>query len=151
MSDAKLQYRPQYAKLNSSSPVVNHTANLIKTVLAYKSYDVSPQWTRQSGKPGQPHHSIALKFEAGPMGPRISLDPDKLICGNTEDVLLYLATQLSTKYPNITSTPAKWTKIKRDLAPTIETCFKTYMHQTTRKEKNTSDNSDSNQPELVDE
>ena len=152
VSDAKLQYRPLYAKLNSSSPVVNHTANLIKTVLAYKSYDVAPQWTRQSGKPGQPHHSLALKFEPGPMGPRISLDPDKLICGNTEDVLQYLASQLSSKYPNITSAPAKWSKIKRELSPTIESCFKTYMHQTTRNAKDSNDNnSDANQADHVNE
>ena len=151
VSDAKLQFRPQYAKLNASSPVINHTANLIKTVLAYKSYDISPLWIRQSGKPGQPHHSIALKFEAGPLGPRISLDPEKLICGNTEDVLVYLASQLATKYPDITSTPAKWNKIRRDLTPTIESCFKTFVNQSTRKEKNISDNSDSSQPEIVDE
>ena len=117
-----------------------HTANLIKTVLSYKSYDITPLWIRQTGKAGQPHHSIALKFEAGPLGPRISLDPKKLISGNTEAVLEYLATQLALKYPDITSTATKWNKIRRDLTPTIESCFKTFLNQSTRKEKDNSDN-----------
>ena len=138
----------KFSKLNASTPVLNHAANLIKTVLQYKSYDVTPLWIRQAGKSGQPHLSIALKFEAGPLGPRISLDPEKLISGNTEAVLEYLATQLAIKYPDITSTATKWNKIRRDLTPTIENCFKTFLSQSSRKEK---DNSDASQPVIVDE
>ena len=149
VSDAKLQYRPLYSKLNASTPVLSHAANLIKTVLQYKSYDVSPLWARQAGKPGQPHLSISLKYEAGPLGPRITLDPDKLISGDTEAVLDYLATQLALKYPDITASAAKWNKVRRELTPTIENSFKTFLSQSSRKDKD--NNSDANHPVTVDE
>ena len=149
VSDAKLQFRPLYSKLNASKPVLSHAANLIKTVLQYKSYDVSPLWARQTGKPGKPHLSISLKYEAGPLGPCITLDPDKLISGDTEAVLDYLATQLTLKYPDLTSSATKWNKVRRELAPTIENSFKTYLSQSSRKAKD--NNSDANLVTDVDE
>ena len=139
VSDAKLQFRPVYSKLNAATPILSHAASLIKTVCQYKSYDISPIW---AGKPGKPHLSISLKFDVGPLGPCIALDPDRLIAGDTEAVLDYLSAQLALKYPELTASANKWNKVHRELAPTIENSFKVYLSQSARKSKD--NNSDTN-------
>ena len=140
VSDAKLQFCPAYSKINSATPILTHTASLIKTVCQYKSYDVSPIWAE---KPGKPHLSISLKYDIGPLGPRISLDPDKLIAGDTEAVLDYISAKLSVKYPDLTASASKWIKVCKELAPTIENSHKVFLGQSARKSnKDNSDDTD---------
>ena len=137
VSDAKLQHRPAYMKLNSATPIISHAASLIKSVCNYKSYDCSPIW---AGKPGKPQLSIALKFDIGPLGPRISLDPDKLIAADTEAVLDYISSQLSEKYKDLTAGASKWLRVRKELSSTIENSHKVFLSQSARKSNK--DNSD---------
>ena len=147
VSDAKLQFRPAYSKINSATPILTHTASLIKTICQYKSYDVSPIW---AGKPGKPHLSISLKYDIGPLGPRISLDPDRLIAGDTEAVLDYISAQLSLKYPDLTASASKWNKVRKELAPTIENSHKVFLSQSARR-SNKDNNSDTDNVNEINE
>ena len=131
VSDAKLQYRPAYVKLNAATTIVSHAASLIKLVCNYKSYDCMPIW---SG--GKPQLSISLKFDIGLLGPRITLDPERLIAANTEAVLNYITTQLAEKYPDLISGAAKWTKVRRDLAKTVDNSYTVYLNQSASKKLN---------------
>ena len=134
-SDAKLQYRPGYVKLNAATTRESHAASLIKSVCSYKSYDCMPIW---SG--GKPQLLISLKFDIGPLGPRVTLDPEKLIAADTQAVLNYVTTQLTAKYPDLTSVAAKWATVRRDLA-TIDNVHTVFLNQSTAKKTN-KDNSE---------
>ena len=135
-SDAKLQYRPGYVKLNAATTIVSHAASLIKSVCSYKSYDCMPIW---SG--GKPQLLISLKFDIGPLGPRVTLDPEKLIAPDTQAVLNYVTTQLTAKYPDLISVAAKWATVRRDLAKTIDNTYTVFLNQSTVKKSN-KDNSE---------
>ena len=128
--------RPSYVKLNAATTIVAHAASLIKLVCSYKSYDCMPIW---SG--GKPQLSISLKFDIGPLGPRITLDPERLIAADTQAVLDYVTTQLTEKYPDLTSVAAKWAKVRRDLAKTVDNTYTVFLNQSTAKKSN-KDNSE---------
>ena len=130
-SNAKLQYRPGYVKLNAATTIVAHAASLIKSVCSYKSYDCMPIW---SG--GKPQLSISLKFDIGPMGPRVTLDPERLIAADTQAVQDYLTSQLAAKYPDLTSVAAKWSTVRRDLTKTIDNTHTVYLNQSLAKKSN---------------
>ena len=134
VSDAELQFRPSYMKLNAATPIVSHAASLIKSVCNYKSYDCAPIWSA-----GKPHLSISLKFDVGPLGPRITLDPDKMIAADTEAVLDYISAQLSEKYKDLTAGGAKWLRVRRELSPMIDNSYNVFLSQSTRKTNKNSD------------
>ena len=93
---------------------------------------------------GKPHLSISLKFDVGPLGPRITLDPDKLIAADTEAVLDYISAQLSEKYKDLTAGAAKWLKVCRELSPTIDNSYNVFLSQSTRKTNKNSDTASDN-------
>ena len=88
---------------------------------------------------GKPHLSISLKFDVGPLSPRITLNLDKLIAVDTEAVLDYITAQLSEKYKDLASGAAKWLKVRRELSPTIDNSYNVYLSQSTRKTNKNSD------------
>ena len=140
VSDAKLQFRPAHMKLNSVTPIISHAASLIKSVCNYKSYDCAPIWAA-----GKPQLSIALKFDIGPLGPRITLDPDKLIAADTEAVLDYISSQLSEKYKDLTAGAARWLRVRKELSSTIDNSYNVFLSQSTRKtNRNNSDTASEN-------
>ena len=50
---------------------------------------------------------MAIKADFGPMGPWVTLDPDRLIAADTSAVTEYLATQLAQHYHALTSAAVK--------------------------------------------
>ena len=76
------------------------------------------------------------------MGPRVTLDPERLIAADTQAVLDYLTAQLASKYPDLTSAAVKWSKVRRDLSKTINTAHMVYLNQRSAKKSN-KDSSDS--------
>ena len=73
--------------------------------------------------------SVALKFDAGQMGLRIVLDPEKLISADTTAVIKYMTAQLTKHYPNLTSVPSKWKGVRNELSKTIKSANMTYTKQ----------------------
>ena len=114
VSDARLRFRQGYLKLNSSATMVSHLANLVKTKTGMKSYDIQPVWVA-----GRAMHGISLKQEAGPLGPRVNLDPDKLISIDNEAVFSYLTQQLARSYTTVNANAKAWLELKSELMPTI--------------------------------
>ena len=62
VSDVKLRFRPANIKLKSSTIVINHTTNLIKSKAGFKSYDISPMWVSAQERGRAP-------WTVGPPGP----------------------------------------------------------------------------------
>ena len=114
VSDARLRFRHGYLKLNSSTSLVSHLANLVKTKTGMKSYDIQPVWVA-----GRAMHGISLKQEAGPLGPRVNLDPDKLVSIDNESVFSYVTQQLARSYPNVNANARSWLELKKELMPTV--------------------------------
>ena len=56
---------------------------------------------------GRAQLSVALKFDTGPMGQRVMLNPESLIAADTTAVIDYITAQLSKQYPLTNSDPAK--------------------------------------------
>ena len=84
---------------------------------------------------------LALKYDVGPMGPRVTLDPDKLIATDTQAMIDYLASQLASHYAALTSVAVKWAAVTRANCKTIETAYQTYLSQRNAK-KTQKDSSD---------
>ena len=126
-------------KLNAATTIVSHAASLIKSVCNYKSYNCMPIWSA-----GKPQLSISLKFDVGPLGPWITLDPESLIAVNTEAVLDYITAQLAEKYPDLLAGADKWLKVHRELTKMIDNSYNVYLNQSTSKKlnKNSETNSD---------
>ena len=67
------------------------------------------------------------------MGPRVTLDPEKLIAVDTQAVIDYLTSQLALQYAALTSTAAKWSAVTHELSKTIDTAHTTYLNQSSAK------------------
>ena len=89
--------------------------------------------------------SMALTFDIGPVGPRVTLDPERLIAADTTAVTDYLATQLARHYPGLTSDATRCLTITKELNKTIEMANDTFLKQEQRsasKKTNKNKNSD---------
>ena len=75
------------------------------------------------------------------MGPRVTLDPDKLIAADTQPVINYLTSQLALHYAALTSAAVKWSAVTGAVSKTIVTAYQTYLSQRNAK-KTQKDNSD---------
>ena len=126
-------------KLNAATTIVSHAASLIKLVCNYKSYNCMPIWSA-----GKPQLSISLKFDVGLLGPRITLDPERLIAADTEAVLDYITAQLAEKYQDLTSGAVKWLKVRRELTKTIDNSYTVYLNQSASKKSNKNSEQSSN-------
>ena len=119
--DAKLRPRPANHKFNAASNIVSHTLSLVKKFCNAKTYDVLPQW--QSSRPV---FGVALKFEAGPLGGRSVLDPERLISVDTTAVFAYITQQLAKIYPSVNSSVVNWQNVQKELIPTISKSHESY-------------------------
>ena len=70
------------------------------------------------------------------MGPRVTLDPERLIAADTQAVLDYLTSQLGAKYPDLTSVAVKWSTVRRNLAKTIDNVHTVFLNQSSAKKSN---------------
>ena len=114
-SDARLRFRPQYSKLNSSATLVNHLLNLLKVNDHVTSYDYTPVW---SGN--QAVHSVALKMSPGPFGSRVTFDPSQLIGHTPERTLDYITQRLTRLYPALNANIGRWNDLRKELTGTIK-------------------------------
>ena len=60
-------------------------------------------------------HTVALKFDAGPLGQPVALDPDHLISVDNRAVLDYITMQMSKVYPPINTKAGAWNALRKEL------------------------------------
>ena len=85
---------------------------------------------------GRAQLSMALKFDVGPMGLRVTLDPERLIAADTTAVIDYLASQLAVHYQALTFPAVKWSAVTKELSKTIDTAYTTYLNQEKQRNAN---------------
>ena len=62
-------------------------------------------------------------------GPRVMLDPDHLISGDTTAVSYYITRQLAKVYTTVNANAAQWNSVRKEVEATINKVHELYQQQ----------------------